>query len=231
MPTMSVNRAPVRAGGSVGGKVFLVDDEPGFRRAIVRLLRASGFEAEAFADAEAFLATSEHSGIGVPSCLLADLRMPGLDGLDLQAELRRRGIDTPIVFVSGRADLPSGVQAMKSGAIDFLQKPVSADVLTDAVRKALEHDRKRHEAHAELATLRSRASLLTPREREVFALVVSGMANKQVAAELGACEKTIKVHRARVMEKMSAGSLAELVRMADRLNVTLEGARKGFVGM
>jgi FixJ family two-component response regulator len=150
---------------------------------------------------------------------VADLRMPGLSGLDLQEELRKRGLDLPIVFISGRADVASGVRAMKGGAVDFLQKPVSERDLFEAIRHALEEARERHSERSDRAALETRAARLTPREREVFGLVASGLPNKRVGAELGATEKTIKVHRARVMEKMEAGSLAELVRMADRLGL------------
>jgi FixJ family two-component response regulator len=203
--------------------VFLVDDEPSVRRALARLLRASGFEVASFASSQDLLAALEPTS--GPGCVVADLRMPGLSGLQLQEELRRRGIDLPIVFISGDADVGSGVQAMKGGAVDFLEKPVSERVLRDAVRAALDRDRRQRARHFEEAELEERAATLTPREREVFALVVTGLLNKQVGAELGATEKTIKVHRARVMEKMRAASLAELVRMADRIGLT-RGSRR-----
>jgi FixJ family two-component response regulator len=152
--------------------------------------------------------------------------MPGLGGLELQEELSRRGLDIPMVFISGRADVGSGVRAMKGGAVDFLQKPVSYGSLLQAVRSALDRDQERRADRVERTELLARAARLTPREREVFALVASGLLNKQVAAELGATEKTIKVHRARVMEKMQAASLAELVRMADRLGLSREAVSK-----
>jgi RNA polymerase sigma factor (sigma-70 family) len=199
------------------GKVFLVDDEPGVRRALTRLLRSAGLEAESFPSARDFLAAPRSEAD--PACLLADLRMPGLSGLDLQEELQKRGLDLPIVFLSGRADVASGVRAMKGGAVDFLQKPVSDRDLLEAIRRALEKAREGHAARSDRMALEDRAARLTPREREVFGLVVSGLLNKQVGAELGVTERTIKVHRARVMEKMEAGSLAELVRMADRLGL------------
>jgi FixJ family two-component response regulator len=228
-PRTVVTRPHVSVSPDARGKVFLVDDEASVRRAITRMLRASALEVEAFPDAEEFLAATAHLDAGVPACVLADLRMPGLSGLDLQQELRRRGIETPIVFISGRADVPSGVQAMKGGAIDFLEKPVRAGVLIDVLARALERDRGERAAQAEIAKLQERARLLTPREREVFALVVTGIPNKQIGGELGATEKTIKVHRARAMQKMRARSLADLVRMADKLHVTLDGVRKGLL--
>jgi FixJ family two-component response regulator len=205
-------------------RVFLVDDEPPVRRALTRLLRAAGLAAESFATATDVLAAITRE-VG-PSCLVADLRMPGRSGLDLQDELQRRGIRIPIIFISGRADVGSGIRAMKGGAIDFLQKPVSDRVLLQAVDRALERDRRRRAADSERAELEGRAGKLTPREREVFALIVAGMLNKQVGAELGAAEKTIKVHRARVMAKMQAGSLADLVRMADRIGLSYGSIRR-----
>lgn len=205
-------------------RVFLVDDEPSVRRALTRLLSAAGFDVTSFATAHDFLATLQPQP--GPACLVADLRMPGLGGLELQEELRRRGIELPIIFVSGRADVGSGVKAMKGGAVDFLEKPVAEGVLREAVRAALERDRQQRARRREETELRARAAKLTPREREVFALVVTGLRNKQVGAELGASEKTIKVHRSRVMEKMQAGSLAELVRMADRIGLTFESLRR-----
>ena len=207
------------------GKVFLVDDDPAVRRSLARLLRISGFEVLSFATAQNLLAVlTADSG---PGCVVADLRMPRLSGLDLQAELHRRGLDLPIVFISGRADVKSSVLAMKGGAVDFLEKPVDAAMLGNAIRGALERDARRRAERAVRAELEGRAKSLTPREREVFALVVNGLLNKQVGAELGATEETIKVHRARIMEKMQAGSLAELVRMADQLGLGPPAARAG----
>lgn len=217
-----------RAAGEAADKVFLVDDEPPVRRALTRLLRASGFDAESFATAQELLAVVS-AGVG-PCCVVADLRMPGLSGLDLQDELRRRGLPLPIVFISGCADVGSGIRAMKGGAVDFLEKPLSDRALLQAIRSALERDRHRRAEDAVRTELESRARKLTPREREVFALIVTGLLNKQVGAELGATEKTIKVHRARVMEKMHAGSLAELVRMADQLGLGQRLAARGGTG-
>jgi FixJ family two-component response regulator len=206
------------------GTVFLVDDEASVRRALTRLLRASGFTAESFQSADDFLAAVPvEPGV---SCVVVDLRLPGLSGLDLQQELRRRGNRMPFVFISGRADVSSGIQAMKEGAVDFLQKPISEQTLLPAIQSALERDIQRRAEQVERTELERRAGHLTPREREVFALVVTGLLNKQVGGELGTSEKTIKVHRARVMEKMRAGSLAELVRMADKLDLTLASIRR-----
>ena len=205
------------SGAETVGRVFLVDDDAAVRRSLARLLRLSGFDVLTFATAEKLLAalTAED----VPACVIADLRMPRLSGLDLQEELHRRGLSLPVVFISGRADVTSSVKAMKGGAVDFLEKPIDVGTLSDAIRGALERDGRRRADLAVRTELEGRARTLTPREREVFALVVSGLLNKQVGAELGATEKTIKVHRARIMEKMQAGSLAELVRMADQLGL------------
>ena len=200
-----------------GGRVFLVDDDASVRRALTRLLRAGGLEVESFPSADALLGALETQE---PSCVVADLRMPGLSGLDLQDELARRGLDLPLLFISGRADVTSSVRAMRGGAVDFLEKPVSDVDLLRAVTRALARNREQQAARRERETLQARLARLTPREREVFALVASGLLNKQVGHQLGTTEKTIKVHRARVMEKMEARSLADLVRMAERLGIT-----------
>jgi RNA polymerase sigma factor (sigma-70 family) len=199
------------------GRVFLVDDDAGVRRALTRVLRAGGLTVESFESASALLRAVDTRE---PSCVVADLRMPGLTGLDLQDELARRGLELPLLFISGRADVTSSVRAMKGGAVDFLEKPISDTDLLEAVRRALARSREQLWARREKDVLEARVARLTPRERQVFALVASGRLNKQVGAELGTTEKTIKVHRARVMEKMEAESLADLVRMAERLGVT-----------
>ena len=199
-----------------GGRVFLVDDDAAVRRALTRLLRAAGLEVVSFASADALL--QEVDG-GRLSCVVADLRRPGLNGLELQDELVRRGLELPLLFISGQADVSSSVRAMKGGAVDFLEKPVSDSALIEAVQRALARHRERQAERQEQEALEKRLSRLTPRERQVFALVAAGRLNKQVGYELGATEKTIKVHRARVMEKMEAESLADLVRMAGRLGI------------
>lgn len=199
------------------GRVFVVDDDAPVRRALSRLLRSATHEVEVFASAEGFLeGVAPDPG---PACLVVDLKMPGLTGLQLQEEMHRRGLDLPIVFISGHADVSSSVRAMKSGALDFIEKPFSDDQLLGVIAQALERDTRNREARRERTLLEARLARLTPREREVFALVVTGLGNKQVGWELGATEKTIKVHRARVMEKMEARSLAELVRMSDALGL------------
>jgi FixJ family two-component response regulator len=196
-------------------RVYVVDDDPAVRRALTRLLRSHGLQATSFASAEDLLAAVQPDE--APTCLVVDLRMPGISGLDLQDLLLQQGLDMAIVFVSGRASLESGIRAMKGGAVDFLEKPVSEGPLLAAVRSALDQDRRRRTQRSHRALLQARYDTLTPREREVFGLIVAGLLNKQVGAELGTAEKTIKVHRARVMQKMEAGSLVELVRMADKL--------------
>lgn len=194
--------------------VQLVDDDVDVRQALARLLVSAGVPVATFATAEEFLATAELANAG---CLVLDLRLPGVGGLDLQAEMAARGIDLPVLFLTGYGDVRSSVSAMKSGAIDFLQKPVDeAEFLAVVERARRRGEALRGEAN-EVAELRRRFERLTPRERQVMALVVEGRLNKQVAAALGAAEKTVKVHRARVMEKMGATSLADLVRRAARL--------------
>jgi FixJ family two-component response regulator len=203
----------VNAGASPG-IVQLVDDDADIRRALTRLLLSAAVPVRAFASAEEFLATAD---LATAACLVLDLRMPGASGLDLQAELAARGLDLPILFLTGYGDVRSGVSAMKSGAVDFLQKPVDAGEFLAAVARAREQGAKRRERAVVAAALHRRYASLTPREQEVMALVVEGRLNKQVAAALGVAEKTVKVHRARVMAKMGAASLAELVRLAGRL--------------
>ena len=202
------------------GIVFVVDDDAAVRRALERLIKSVGLTVETFASAQEFLRRDPPDG---PACVVTDVRMPGLSGLDLQKELGDAGLSMPIVFMTGHGTVPMSVRAMKAGAVDFLQKPVDEQVLLDAIHQALEKGSREQEALAQHTEIQERIDSLTVREREVFELVVSGMLNKQIAAELGASEKTIKVHRGRVMQKMQADSLADLVRMAERVGVRRPG--------
>ena len=194
--------------------VFIVDDEPSVTRSLKRLLLSHGLESETFASAEEFLSREPADR---PSCLLLDVRMPDRDGLDLQRELERRGRTLQVVFLTGHATVPMGIEAMKGGAVDFLEKPFEDEQLLAAVREAIDRDARARRERAELDEVRRRRDALTPRQRQVFSLVVRGLLNKQIAAQLGKTEKTIKKHRGRVMATMQAGSFAELVRMAERL--------------
>lgn len=196
--------------------VFVVDDDVGTRESLKNLIRSVGLRVEAFASAQDFLRSTRPD---VPGCLVLDVRLPGLSGLDLQKRMAEVELEIPIVFISGHGDIPMSVRAMKAGAVEFLTKPFRDQELLDAIQQALERDRNAREQRAEIAELRSRYRLLTPREREVMALVVTGLLNKQIAGELGTSEASVKVHRHHVMEKMRAGSLAALVRMADRVGI------------
>lgn len=205
----------MRAEGTSEGIVFVIDDDDAIRRALQRLIRSVGLNVETFSSAREF---REREPPDEPACVVTDVRMPGLSGLDLQSELADAGFHVPIIFMTGHGTVPMSVRAMKAGAFDFLQKPVDEQALLDAVHGAIEHDRRAHAERAELAPIRRRLESLTPRERQVFELVVRGLLNKQIALELGASEKTVKVHRGRVMQKMEADSLADLVRMAERID-------------
>jgi FixJ family two-component response regulator len=198
------------------GTVFAVDDEPAPLKAVARLLRASGWNVVTYPSPQEFLARYDP---GVPGCLVLDVAMPGLNGLELQEALAARGGGLPIIFLTGRADVPMGVRAMKRGAVDFLTKPVDAPDLLAAVERAIAKDRDGRRERAEREEVERRLATLTPREREVLERVVTGMLNKQIAGELGTVEKTVKVHRGRVMEKMKAASLADLVRLAQRAGI------------
>jgi RNA polymerase sigma factor (sigma-70 family) len=193
--------------------VFVVDDNPSVRKSLTRLIKAAGHEVEAFASARDFLARPPHDG---PCCLVLDVRMPGLTGPELQEMLVSTGRRLSIIFITGHGDVRTGVKAMKGGAVDFLIKPVNDRELLGAIERCVNGAREAWRKETAATELHDRVKTLTPREAQVFALVVTGMLNKQVAAELGISEKTVKVHRARVMEKMRAESVAELVRLADR---------------
>jgi len=193
--------------------VFVVDDYAPMRRSISRLLHTAGFAVAAFASAEEFLAQYDPQTLG---CLVLDLAMPTLNGLELQRVLAKAGSLLPIIFLTGTADIPRSVQAMKQGASDFLTKPVNDEELLAAVRVAIERNRALHREQAELSEIRARLATLTPREREVLEYVVAGKLNKQIAGDLGTVEQTVKVHRAQVMRKMRVQSVAELVRLMER---------------
>jgi len=196
--------------------VYVVDDDPSVRKALERLLRSAGHEAKTFASAFEFL-ESDH--LDAPGCLVLDIKMPKVSGLELQDRLAEKGISFPIIFITGHGTVPASVKAFKGGAMDFLQKPFKDREILGAVSRGIEKHRRLRQEQKEMETLRSRLENLTPREREVFRFVVTGMLNKQVAFDLGTTEKTIKVHRARVMEKMGAQSLADLVRFAEKLGI------------
>jgi len=194
--------------------VFVIDDDASMRDAISRLLNAVGLTVQTFASAREFLNGKLPD---VAGCVVLDVRLPGLSGLDLQREMVQRGIHIPVVFITGHGDIPMSVQAMKAGAVEFLTKPFRDQDLLDAVRSGIQLDRKEREERAELAELRDCVRQLTQREQEVMSLVVSGLLNKQIALQLGTSEKTIKIHRSQVMRKMRATSLADLVRMSQKL--------------
>lgn len=196
--------------------VFVVDDDASMRDAISRLLNAVGLTVQTFASARAFL---NRRLPDVPGCVVLDVRLPGLSGLDLQREMVERGIHIPVIFITGHGDIPMSVQAMKAGAVEFLTKPFRDQDLLDAVRSGIQLDRQGRKERAELAELRDGLRQLTPREREVMSLVVAGLLNKQIALRLGTSEKTIKIHRSHVMQKMRADSLADLVRMSQKLGI------------
>jgi RNA polymerase sigma factor (sigma-70 family) len=196
--------------------VFVVDDDPSVRRAIKRLVESVGLHVELFESATEFTNSSHPD---VASCLVLDIRLPGMSGLDFQRELVRTKHEIPIIFITAHGDIQMSVRAMKGGAVEFLTKPFRDQDLLDAIQVALERDRARRQSEADTASLRERLESLTPREREVLPLVVSGLLNKQVAAEIGTTEATVKVHRSQLMKKMGADSLPELVRMAEKIGI------------
>ena len=196
--------------------IRLVDDSPSFLTAISRLLRAAGYSVQTFLSAAEFL---QHANDDTPGCVVLDLRMPGAGGMELQTALVKSGMRLPVIFLSGHGDIPTSVRAMRRGAVDFLTKPVKKEALFDAVQRALTIDASEREQRVRLRALRERYAALTPREREVMAHVVAGRLNKQIAADLGTAERTIKAHRAALMEKLHLHSVAELVRLAQELDV------------
>jgi FixJ family two-component response regulator len=196
--------------------VFIVDDDPAVSKSLSRLLRSARLACATFSSPREFL---DHYDPDVPGCLVLDVAMPGLNGLELQQALIASGHELPIIFLTGHGDIPMTVQAMKRGAVDFLTKPVNDENLLKAIRVAIEKDRVQRHSRTEVAEIRKRLVTLTPREREVMEHVITGQLNKQIAADLGTVEKTIKVHRARVMEKMKVQSVAELVRLAERAGI------------
>ncbi len=198
------------------GLVFVIDDDASLRRAIQRVLGSVGLHVELFGSAREFLAAPRPD---VPSCVVLDVRLPGMSGLDLQRELTSAGIHVPLIFITSYGDIPMSVRAMKAGAVEFLTKPFRDQDLLDAIQLALKRDRLRRESEADVQSLRERFESLTPREREILPMVVSGLLNKQIAASIGRSEATVKVHRSQLTRKMGAQSLADLVRMAERIGI------------
>src|ERR1017187_2983376 len=202
--------------GSANPIVFVVDDEAAARSAIESLLQSVGLQVETFGSAAEFLRRPAPEG---PCCLVLDVRLPGMSGIELQRNLTLSNVSIPTIFITGHGDIPMSVEAMKAGAMEFLTKPFRGQVLLDAIHKAIERDRAARGEQSKTAELRQRLATLTPREREVMQFVISGLLNKQVAAELGASERTVKIHRGQVMRKMQADSLPDLVRMAEKLGI------------
>jgi len=209
-------KSPHESASAMESIVFVIDDDASMRRALTNLFQSVGLKAEVYGSASEMLLSKLPD---VASCLVLDIRLPGLSGLDFQTELARANIHIPIIFMTGHGDIPMTVRAMKGGAVDFLAKPFRDQDMLDAVVTAIERDRKRREADKIVANLQSLLDTLTPREREILALVSSGLLNKQIAAELGLAEITVKIHRGHIMKKMAARSLADLVRKAETLGI------------
>jgi FixJ family two-component response regulator len=205
--------------------VFVVDDDPSVRRAIQRLVESVGLQVELFGSAQEFLRSERPNA---PSCLVLDIRLPGISGLDFQRELADANIHIPIIFITAHGDIPMTVRAMKAGAVEFLTKPFRDQDLLDAIHLALERDRAHRQREAEIAVLRDRLESLTPREREVLPWVVAGLLSKQIADAIGATEATVKVHRSQLMRKMGASSLADLVRMAQKMGIQAPSSLEAF---
>jgi len=210
------NLSPGTRHSTLNATVFVIDDDASIRKSLSRLLRSAGYTSETFSSAEEFLRREHFDGVG---CILLDVKMPGLSGMNLQEELNKADYHMPIVFVTGHGDIPMSVEAMKKGAVDFLTKPFDDKELLHAVRGAIEKDRNARAEHAEVHEIRRRIELLTLRENEILRYVVTGMLNKQIALELGIAEKTVKVHRGRIMEKLCVDSVAELVRLAEKAGI------------
>ncbi len=210
---MTDDRSPITASSPT---VFIIDDDASVRKGLSRLLRSAGFAVEMFASAELFLEREHYEGIG---CLVLDVRMPGISGIDLQDELSKADYSMPVVFITGHGTIPMGVQAVKKGAVDFLAKPFDDEELLQAVREAIVKDTQARAEHAAVLDIRGRLELLTPREYEILRYVITGMLNKQIAYALGISEKTVKVHRGRIMEKLSIDSVADLVRLAEKAGI------------
>jgi FixJ family two-component response regulator len=220
VPPPIIVRSDERPMTTTGPMVYVVDDDASVRKSLERLLSSAGYRVQTYGSARDFLSSRlPHDG---PQCLILDIRMPGVNGLELQTSLRNSGSNLPIIFSTGFGDVTSSVRAMKVGAVDFLTKPIDEQELLSAVQRGLSLDAELRRANAVMGSLQARLGRLTPRERQVFALVVTGMLNKQIAGRLGTCERTIKVHRARIMRKMEATSVAELVRMAVRLGPVVD---------
>jgi len=204
--------------------VFIVDDDPGVLKALARLVRSAGYDVQTFASSQEFLARHDAAR---PGCAVLDVAMPGLDGLQLQQAIVAAGIDRAVIFLTGRGDIPMSVRAMKAGALDFLTKPVSEHDLLAAIARVREQERKSRQSREELMAIRARLATLTPREREVLTHVIAGRLNKQIAGDLGTVEKTIKVHRGRMMAKMGAHTVAHLVRLAEKVGIRPDEAPAG----